>query len=133
MSDDELKKLFGALREDVTAIREENAAAHAETRRDSREVAAENRRLFEITTEGLRHEIRLVAEKVMLVDEKLDRESADIRREMRIGFADTQAMIKFSHAELDRRVRTLEENQRTLEDSVTDLQSRVDRLEGSTH
>jgi hypothetical protein len=35
-------------------------------------------------------------------------------------------MIKFSHAELDRRVRTLEE-------SVADLQTRVERLESSTH
>jgi len=35
-------------------------------------------------------------------------------------------MIKFSHAELDRRLRMLEE-------SVTDLQARVERLESSTH
>lgn len=35
-------------------------------------------------------------------------------------------MIKFSHAELDRRVRSLEE-------SVSDLQTRVERLESSTH
>ena len=38
----------------------------------------------------------------------------------------TQAMIKFSHVEIDRRVRTLE-------DAVADLQSRVGRLEDSTH
>ena len=71
-------------------------------------------------------ELKRLFEKVTLTDEKLEREAADIRQEMRTGFADTQAMIKFSHAELDRRVRTLEEN-------VTDLQSRVERLEGSTH
>jgi len=41
-------------------------------------------------------------------------------------------MIKFSHAELDRRVRTLEQNQRALEETVADLQSRVERLETST-
>lgn len=35
-------------------------------------------------------------------------------------------MIKFSHHELDRRVRALEE-------TVADLQSRVERLESSTH
>lgn len=45
---------------------------------------------------------------------------------MERGFADTQAMIKFSHAELDRRVRTLEED-------VASLEARVDRLESSTH
>ncbi len=52
---------------------------------------------------------------------------------MERGFADTQAMIKFSHAELDRRVRALEGTQRTLEEGLTDLQARVERLEGSTH
>ena len=35
-------------------------------------------------------------------------------------------MIKFSHAELDRRIRTLEE-------VFADLQARVERLESSTH
>lgn len=45
---------------------------------------------------------------------------------MKAEFADVRSMIKFSHAELDRRVRTLEEN-------VSDLQSRVERLESSTH
>jgi uncharacterized protein YceH (UPF0502 family) len=45
---------------------------------------------------------------------------------MNRGFSDTQAMIKFSHAELDRRVRALEEG-------LADVQARLDRLEGSTH
>lgn len=45
---------------------------------------------------------------------------------MERGFVETQAMIKFSHAELDRRVRALESG-------LADLQARVDRLEGSTH
>lgn len=72
MSDEELKRLFEGLRED-------NAAAHAETRRQSQEVRQEN-----------------------------------------------AAAIKFSHAELDRRVRNLEQD-------VADLQSRVERLESSTH
>lgn len=62
----------------------------------------------------------------MRLDEKLDRTAADIRDEVRRGFADTQAMIKFSHTELDRRIRTLEEG-------FADLQARVERLESSTH
>jgi hypothetical protein len=49
------------------------------------------------------------------------------------GFADTQAMIKFSHAELDRRMRTIEDSHRALEATVVDLQARVERLESSTH
>jgi hypothetical protein len=42
-------------------------------------------------------------------------------------------MIKFSHQELDRRITSLEESRRTMERVVTDLQARIDRLEGSTH
>lgn len=133
MTDDELKRLLA-----------ENAA---ETRRymderfntvDARFNAvdasvAELRRHFDVTSEALRHDIRLVEEKITNVDEKLDREAADIRQEMRQGFAETQAMIKFSHAELDRRVRTLEERHRSLEERLADLAARVEQLEASTH
>lgn len=56
---------------------------------------------------------------------QLREENAAWRRGERRGFAETQAMFKFSHAELDRRVRTLE-------DTVSDLQSRVERLESTT-
>ncbi len=45
---------------------------------------------------------------------------------MERGFAETQAMIKFSHAELDRRVSKLEQ-------SFADLQARIERLETTTH
>lgn len=123
MNDEELKRLLQA-----------NAA---ETRRQfeatAERLTAENRHFFQISTEELKHEIGLIAENVTRVEEKLDREAADIRQEMRKGFAETQAMIKFSHAELDRRVHSLEENLRSLEDTVSDLQARVERLETSTH
>ncbi|MEA2488856.1 MAG: hypothetical protein QOH21_648 [Acidobacteriota bacterium] len=93
----------------------------------------EMRRHFEVTAEDVKHQVRLVAENVLMVDEKLVREASDIRDEMRTGFANTQAMIKFSHDELHRRVRALEDSQRTVEQTVADLQARVDRLEGTTH
>lgn len=115
MTDDELKALFAALQRENAGMREENAAAHAETRRH-----------FEVLTEGTRKDIQIVAESVAVLNEKLDREAGDIREEMRRGFTETQAMIKFSHAEIDRRMRSLE-------DAVADLQSRVERLEDSTH
>lgn len=126
MSDEEVKSLFASLQRDNADMREENAAAHAETRRQFDIAVTETRRHFDVVTEGTRKEIQLVAESVVGVNEKLDREAGDIREEMRRGFAETQAMIKFSHVEIDRRVRTLEE-------PVADLQSRVDRLEDSTH
>lgn len=87
MTDDELKSLFDALRQ-------ENAAAHTETRRDLNETAdrlsAENRQYFEVATEATRHAIGLIAGRVRGIDERLTREGADIREEMRHGFADTQ-------------------------------------------
>lgn len=115
MTDDELKGLFDAMRH-------ENAAAHAETRH-----------FLAVAEEGFRSQVQLIAEKVVGVSEELHRESAEIRQEMRAGFAETQAMIKFSHVELDRRVRSLEAAQRTVEETLADVQTRLERLESSTH
>ncbi|HVT02575.1 MAG TPA: hypothetical protein VHL58_04265 [Thermoanaerobaculia bacterium] len=115
MTDEDLKSL-------LDAMREENAVAHTETRRH-----------FDVGNEATRHEIRVVAESVAQVNEKLDREAADIRDEVRRGFAETQAMIKFSHDELHRRVRALEESQRTVDETLADLRARVEHLEDSTH
>lgn len=119
--DDELRRLFETLRQDNVALRQENAAAHAETRRH-----------FDVTAEGVRQEIRGVAEGVVNTRDLLSRETADIREEMRRGFAETQAMIKFSYTELDRRVSALEESRRTVEQTLADVQARLDRLESST-
>lgn len=130
MSDDDLKGLFEALRQ-------ENAIAHAETQRVFAEtverVAADNRHFFAVGTEGLRHEIQLVAEGVTDTREALDREAAGIREEVQRTARETQAMITFSHAELDRRVRALEESHRSVEQTLADVQARLERLETSTH
>jgi DNA-binding ferritin-like protein len=56
---------------------------------------AEIRRHFDVTSERLEQKIQLVVEAVAELDEKGDRETASVRDEMRRGFADTQAMIKF--------------------------------------
>lgn len=91
-----------------------------------REESAETRRHFDVTAEGLRTQIQTIAEAVTSVGEQLGREAVRLEEKMDRGFAETQAMIKFSHSELDRRVRSLEE-------IVSDLQARVERLETSTH
>jgi len=85
-----------------------------------REEGVETRRHFDVVAEGLRSEIRMVAESVTHVDDKLGQFRTDVAQE----FAETRAMIKFSHAELDRRVRSLE-------DSVVRLEARVERLESA--
>jgi uncharacterized protein YceH (UPF0502 family) len=108
MTDDDLKRLF-------ESMRQENAAAHAETRRH-----------FDVVTKGTRNDIRLVAESVVLLSDKLDRTATSLDGKIDRTAAETQAMIKFSHVEIDRRMRSLE-------DAIADLQSRVERLEGSTH
>ena len=107
MTDDDLRRFFDSMRQ-------ENAAAHSETRRQ-----------FEVLTEGMRKDIQLVAESVVLLGDKLDRTGTSLDQKIDRTAAETQAMIKFSHVEIDRRMRSLE-------DAVADLQSRVERLEGST-
>jgi hypothetical protein len=75
MTDDELKRLFDSLRQ-------ENAAAHAETRRH-----------FEVLTEGTRKDIQLVAESVTLLSDKLDRTATSLDEKIGRTAAETQAMI----------------------------------------
>jgi hypothetical protein len=55
----------------------------------------------------------------------VSRRLRDVEERMERGFAETQAMIKFSHVELDRRISRLEE-------AFTDLQARIERLETTT-
>ena len=62
MMDDELRQVL----EDM---RRENAAAHADTRRH-----------FDIVAEDLRHQLRLVAEGVGLLTERIDRLDAHVAR-----------------------------------------------------
>lgn len=58
---------------------------------------AESSDLLKFTLESLRHEIQQIAKGLTDFKEALERESAAIRDEMRRGFAETQAMIKFPH------------------------------------
>lgn len=61
-----------ALREDLGAKIDRVGAALVEQ-------FAENRRHFDVVAEGLRSDIRLVAEGVVMVDEKLDRFRDEVR------------------------------------------------------
>jgi hypothetical protein len=63
---------------------------------------------FDSTAEAMRTDVQRVAEGVLMLNEKLERETADIRAEMRQGFADTQAMLHVSHSKLSDRVTALE-------------------------
>lgn len=87
---------------------------------------ADARRHFDVVAERLDRKIETIAEAVGSLGGELRGELDEQRQEIRRGFADTQAMIKFSHAELDRRVRVLEE-------AVSSLHARIERLEATIH
>lgn len=68
--------------EDLKKLIEESTA-------ENRREFADLRRHFDVTAEGLRHEIRLVAEGVLMVNERIDR----LQIEMRDEFVDVRAAI----------------------------------------
>ena len=78
----------------------------------------ETKRYFAVVAEGLRSEVQQVAEGHQII---LDGQTRIVDRieqaERELG-----AMIRFSYAELERRIRALEEE-------VLTLQTRVDRIE----
>ncbi len=132
MADDDLKRLLEAIRQENAAahletrqsIRKETAAALDENRRELREentAHQETRRHFGVLVEGLQTTIGAIAEGVVSANQRIDRLEVTMKEE----FAEVRAMIKFSHSDLDRRMRTLEE-------IVSDLQGRVERLESSS-
>jgi hypothetical protein len=130
MTDDELKSLFDALRQ-------ENATGQAETRHDfhqtANQLSEETRRHFEVFSERLEKRFDLLAESVRAIDEKVDRRVGAVELAIGNSAAETQAMIKFSHAELDRRLRAVEEKERSVDETLADIQARLERLESSTH
>jgi len=84
----------------------------------------EIKRHFGVVAEGLQSQLKLAVEALDAKIDVLGRDLVALREETRRGFAETQAMIKFSYAELDRRVSSLE----TI---VSDLDTRLRRVEGN--
>lgn len=123
MTDDELNRLLDTLQKQSVAAGMETRKYFDET---VQRLAEESRRHFEVSAEGVKQEVRIVAEAVLRLNERIGHEVGRVDEKIDRGFADTQAMIKFSHAELERRVRMLEQ-------AFSELQSRVERLESTTH
>jgi hypothetical protein len=91
---DKTRSVLGAeIDETRNTLRLENAAAHEATRRH-----------FDIMVESVRHDTQLVAENVLGMKEELVR----LAEKLDQTSTDLQAMIKFSHSELDKRLRALE-------------------------
>ena len=156
MTDEELRRLFEETRQQIEETRSYVDGSIAKSALETRQYvdgsiaksaletrqyvdqsivrsSAELHRHLDIHAESVQTKFDLLAEGQAALSEKLEREASDIRDEMRRGFAETQAMIKFSHAELDRRLVTLEHGHRSLEDKVDKLEERIDRIESSTH
>lgn len=79
---------------------------------------------FDIVAESLRDEIKLVAEGVVNLDGKFEREITEFRKENKEAHSDIMAAIKFSYTELDRRIMNLE-------NKYEDIEKRLNRLEVS--
>jgi len=78
----------------------------------------ENKQYFGVGTEGLRNEIRQVAEGHDVIRNEIQ----TLRDENKEAHRETLSAIKFSYAELDQRIRVLEGEFQT-------LKIRLDRLE----
>ena len=90
------------------------------TKDEVRAQQAETRRHFDVVAEGLRSQIQLVAEGVSAADQRLDR----FQRKVEEEFAETRAAIRFSYAQLERRILDLEGNYAALNERVERLEFR---------
>jgi len=77
---------------------------------------------FHVISEDVLSQVKLVAEGVINLDQKFTREIAIFRKENEQAHEEIKAMIKFSYAELDRRISTLEME-------VQELKRRIDQIE----
>ena len=84
----------------------------------------EIKRHFSVVAEGLRDEIRLIAEGVINLDGKFEREVTEFRKENKEANSDIMAATKFSYTELDRRTTFLE-------NKYEDVERRLRKLEAS--
>jgi len=82
---------------------------------------SDTRRHFDVVAEAMRGQIQLVAERVSNVEQGLQR----FKEEVSAEFAEVKSMIRFSYAELDRRIQVLERGFVSLEERLGRLESRT--------
>lgn len=131
--DPELRTAFDELRHQIetnsTETRRHAEGLVLETRQHAEGLALESRRHFDVTAEGLRGDIQLVAESVTMLSERVDRLELSLHEDMLRLQGELSAMIRFSYAELDRRMQTLEQQVTNLGARSADLEGRLQRLE----
>jgi len=79
---------------------------------------------FHITAEALRDDMKQVAEGVINLNEIFDRRIDELERKMDQNHQDVLAAIKFSYAELDKRIITLEFQMKQLDERLRRVESR---------
>jgi len=104
-----------ALRQETRNVDARLTQENVETRQHFDAVASDLRRHFDATAEDFRTQVQLVAEGVVTVNERVDR----LAHEMKSEFAESKAMMRFSFADVDRRLRSLEDRVERLETSRT--------------
>ena len=77
---------------------------------------------FHIISEDVISQVKQVAESVANVDEKLDRRFNELKTEIQETRQEVLAAVKFSYAELDKRITTLEKE-------FLELKHRVEKIE----
>ena len=77
---------------------------------------------FHVISEDVISQVKQVAEGVANVDEKLDRRFNELRTEIQETRQEVLAAVKFSYAELDKRITTLEKE-------FLELKHRVEKIE----
>jgi uncharacterized membrane protein YgaE (UPF0421/DUF939 family) len=89
------------------------------------------RRHYDVGREHTDKQVDLLAELIASVREELRRGLKELDSKIDQTAAETQAMIKFSHKELDRRITALEEDHHTLAKTVAALQTQFKRFSKS--
>ena len=86
------------------------------------------RRHFDVTREHATSEVQALSEAMATNFEEVRGDIKRLDLKLEKTALETQAMIKFSHRELDRRITTLEENHKAMEKAFSTLQTQVKRL-----
>ena len=83
------------------------------------------KRYFGVVAEQLGDQVRLVAEGVTTLNDRLDRVSGELGEQIHRESEDTRAVFRLSHVEVERRFAALET-------VVADLTRRIQRIETRT-
>jgi hypothetical protein len=83
----------------------------------------DTRRHFDVVAERLESRMQLISEGVSSLSERVDRLEQNLREDILRSQRELSAMIRFSYAELDRRIQALEARSVEIDERVRRLES----------